>query len=270
MTGAGATDRVAATILVAVALLCAFVLIAPSLIVIAISFDSRAFISFPPQSVSLRWYGALLNHQQLIDAAWFSLRVCVTVTFWSVVMAVPAAYALVRGDFPGKAGLTVFLLSPLMVPGVVLGIAILFFGAAFGFLSSDAMLTVGLTVFCLPLVLRIVMARVAGIDVALEEASANLGASGWQTFRHIVFPQIRPAVLAGGALAFIEAFDNVAVALFTASPRQRPLPVELYYLLQYDSSPLVAAISTLEILLALTIILVVSATIGLENFGDRP
>jgi putative spermidine/putrescine transport system permease protein len=262
-------DSIGTGVLFGLAALAAIMLAAPSLIVVLISFDPRSYISFPPQSLSLRWYAALLERQQLLDAALFSLRVCLSVAALSTAMAVPAAYALVRGRFPGRSALTAFILSPLMVPGVVVGIAILFFGAAFGFRSSGPMLTIGLTVFGLPLVVRIIMARVAGIDPSLEEASANLGASRWQTFRYIIFPQIRSAVLAGAALCFIEAFDNVAISLFTASPRERPLPVEIYYLLQYDSSPLVAAVSTLEILLALVIITVVSMTIGLEKFGRR-
>src|SRR5262249_60580876 len=119
------------------------------------------------------------------------------------------------------------------------------------FRASHLMLVLSLTVFCLPFVVRIVMARLSGLDPALEEASATLGAGRLETFLRVTLPQMLGAVLGAAAVVFIEAFDNVTVALFTASPRARPLAVELYYLVQYASSPPAAAVSASEIALPL-------------------
>jgi putative spermidine/putrescine transport system permease protein len=160
-----------------------------------------------------------------------------------------------------------FLVAPQMMPGLVIGVAVLFFGAYFAFRASHLMLVLSLTVFCLPFVIRIAMARLAGLDPALEEASAALGAGRFETFLRVTLPQVTGAVLGAAAVVFIEAFDNVTVALFTASARARPLAVELYYLVQYDSSPLVAAVSAFEILLAFLAVAVASRTIGLERIG---
>lgn len=262
------SDRVGGGVLLTLASLALLLLVGPSLVVVLISFDGRQYIGFPPSSFSLRWYQALFRHEQILDAALVSLRVALDTMLLCLALGVPAAYALARGRFPARAAVAAFLLSPQMMPGLVIGVSVLFFGAYFAFRASHAMLVLSLTVFCLPFVVRIVMARLAGVDPALEEASANLGASKAQTFRRVTLPQITAAVLAGAAFAFIEAFDNVTVALFTASTRGRPLPVELYYLVQYDSSPLVAAVSALEILLAFLVVLVVSRTVGLERIGS--
>ncbi len=262
-----ASDLLGGAALVGLAAFALVLLVAPSLVVVLVSFDGRGYIGFPPSSFSLRWYRALFGHRQLIDAALVSLRVALDTTALCLALGVPAGCAVVRGRFPGKAGLAAFLLSPQMMPGLVIGISVLFFGAYFAFRASHAMLVLSLAVFCVPFVVRVVMARLAGLDPALEEASANLGAGKLRTFRHVTLPQLSPGILAAAALAFIEAFDNVTIALFTAPTRGRPLPVELYYLVQYDSSPLVAAVSALEILLAFLIVVAASRTIGLEKIG---
>jgi putative spermidine/putrescine transport system permease protein len=262
-----ASDIAGAAGLGALAAVALVMLVAPMAVVVLISFDGREYIGFPPASLSLRWHRALWQNAQIVDAAWVSLRAAAAVTLGCLALGVPAAYALVRGAFPGQAVVTAFVVAPQMIPGLVLGIATLFFGAYFAFRASQPMLVASLTVFCLPFVVRIVMARLAGLDPSLEEASAGLGAGRLQTFARVTLPQAAAGILAAAALVFIEAFDNLTVALFTASPRGRPFSVELYYLVQYDSSPLVAAVSALEILLAIVVVAVTARTVGLETIG---
>lgn len=262
-----AGDRLARAGFIALTAFSVLLLVAPSLIVIAISFEPRAYIAFPPSGFSWRWYGAVFQNQQLIDSVWVSLRISVVVMLICLGLGVPAAFASVRGRFVGKAGLNAFLLSPQMMPGMVIGIASLFFGAYIAFRASDLMLVLSLSVFCLPFVVRIVMARLAGLDPLLDEASANLGAGKLTTFRRVTLPQIAPAAFAAAAFTFIEAFDNVTVSLFTSDVRARPLPVELYYLVQFDSSPIIAAISALEIGLSFLVMLVIAKAVGLDRLG---
>jgi putative spermidine/putrescine transport system permease protein len=261
-------DRLGAIALGAVAGLALVLLVAPSLIVIAISFEPRAFFSFPPSGFSLRWYHGLLANRQLMDSLVVSLRVAAWVTAACVALGVPAAFASVRGRFPLKAAVNAFLVSPQMMPGMVIGIAMLFFGAYFAFRASNLMLTLSLSVFCLPFVIRITMARLAALDPQLDEASANLGAGKLATFFRVTLPQLGAAVVAATAFTFIEAFDNVTVALFTSDVRGRPLPVELYYLVQYDSTPVIAAISALQIMLSFLVMLILARSIGLERLGQ--
>lgn len=260
-------DRFGMLVLVAVTAFSLLLLVAPSLIVIAVSFEPRAYISFPPSGFSLRWYSWVLNNRQLTDSVLVSLRISVVVAAICVAIGLPAAFASVRGSFPGKAALNAFLLAPQMIPGMVIGIASLFFGAYFAFRASDVMLILSLSVFCLPFVIRITMARLAGLDPRLDEASANLGAGALETFFRVTLPQLAPALLAAAAFTFIEAFDNVTVALFTSNVRARPLPVELYYLVQFDSSPAIAAISALEIGLSFLVMLLIAKTVGLDRLG---
>jgi len=260
-------DRLGAAVLAVVAGFSLLLLVAPSLIVVAISFEPRGYISFPPSGFSLRWYSAVFGNRQLTDSIVVSLYVASATTAIGLLLGVPAAFASVRGTFPGKAAANAFLLSPQMMPGMVIGIASLFFGAYFAFRASNAMLVLALSVFCLPFVIRIVMARLAGLDARLDEASANLGAGKLETFARVTLPQLGPALIAAAAFTFIEAFDNVTVALFTSDVRGRPLPVELYYLVQYDSTPAIAAISALEIGLSFAVMLVIARTVGLERIG---
>jgi putative spermidine/putrescine transport system permease protein len=260
-------DRVGALLLGGLAGLALLLLVAPSVIVVAISFEPRAYITFPPSGFTLRWYEAILGNRQLMDAVGVSLRAALAVTLVTLALGTPAAFAAIRGTYRMKAAWNAFLLAPQMMPGMVIGIASLFFGAYFAFRASNAMLILALSVFCLPFVVRIVMARLAGLDPRLDEASANLGAGRLETFARVTLPQLGPALLAAAAFTFIEAFDNVTVALFTSDVRGRPLPVELYYLVQNDSTPAIAAISALEIGLSLLALFVIGRTVGLDRIG---
>jgi putative spermidine/putrescine transport system permease protein len=260
-------DRLGVAALGLVAGLALLLLVAPSLIVIAVSFEPRAYISFPPSGFTLRWYGEVFANRQLMDSIVVSLRIAFWVTAICLALGVPAAFAAVRGTFWAKPALNAFLLSPQMMPGMVIGIAALFFGAYFSFRASDLMLILALSVFCLPFVVRITMARLAGLDPALDDASMTLGAGRIETFFRVTVPQLAAPLVAAAAFTFIEAFDNVTVALFTSDVRNRPLPVELYYLVQNDSTPAIAAISAMEIGLSFAVMLVIARSVGLERLG---
>ncbi|MBM3597272.1 MAG: ABC transporter permease [Alphaproteobacteria bacterium] len=262
-----AIDLAGGTALALVAGFALLLLVAPSLIVIAVSFEPRGYIAFPPSGFSTRWYGQVLANRQLLDSIGVSVTTALWVTAITLLLGIPAAFASVRGTFAGKSAVNAFLLSPQMMPGMVIGIASLFFGAYFAFRASDQMLVLALSVFCLPFVIRIVMARLAGLDQRLDEASANLGAGALETFARVTVPQLGPAIIAAAAFTFIEAFDNVTVALFTSDVRGRPLAVELYYLVQYDNTPAIAAISAFEIALSFLVMIVIARTVGLDRIG---
>ncbi len=258
-------DKMSTGVLFTIAALALLMLLAPSVIVIAISFTEKAYIGFPPTGFTFKWYGELIGMEQIIDSSVTSLKIAAMTTVFALAIGVPAAMALVRGKFRGRALATAFIVSPQMLPGMVIGIAILFYGAYMAFYQSNLMVTVAMTAFCLPFAVRLAMARMATLDPTLDEASEILGATKVQTFFRVTVPQMMPAVIAAGAFVFIEAFDNITVALFTSSPRSRPLSVELYNLIQFDSSPVVAALSSLEIMLAILIMVVLARSIGLER-----
>jgi putative spermidine/putrescine transport system permease protein len=155
-----------------------------------------------------------------------------------------------------------------MVPGIVLGVAVLFAGAVVGISPSIWLQSIAITVFVLAVMVRTVMSRLQRLDPALEEAAANLGASSFQSLRTVTFPLLMPAILAGAVFTFVEGFDNLSVAIFTHGFRDRPLPIELLALVQNTSSPLVAAVSGVQILLAIVALVAVSASIGLERVNE--
>ncbi|MCQ0986313.1 ABC transporter permease [Jiella marina] len=258
-------DRIGATILAIIAVCTVLLLSVPSLIVIAISFTETAYIGFPPQGFTFQWYADLFARDQIIDAAVTSLQISAATTCLSLALAIPAAYGLVRGRFFGRGFASALIVAPQMLPGMVIGVATLFFGAYIAFRQSNLMVILALTVFCLPFAVRMVMARLTQLDPALEEASLSMGASKTRTFFEITARQLVGAIIAGGAFVAIEAFDNLTVALFTASPRSRPLSVELYNLVQFDSSPMVAALSSLEILAAFVVMIVLAKAVGLDR-----
>ena len=254
--------------ILAVAVLSLVLLIAPSVVVLIISFDTRAFVSFPPEGFTLRWYAEVFEQAELVGAMWTSLKVGLMVTLLCVALGVPTALACVRGRFRGTTALSVFVLVPHMVPGIVLGVAVLFAGALIGVSPSIWLQAISIAVFVMAVMVRTVQSRLMRLDESLEEAATNLGATPSQALRTVTFPLLLPAILAGAVFTFVEGFDNLSVAIFTHGFRDRPLPVELLALVQYTSTPLVAAVSGVQILLAILALAVVARTIGLDKVNE--
>lgn len=261
-------DAVGIGFILLVAVFSLLLLVAPSIIVVMISFDTRAFVSFPPEGFTLKWYAEVFKKGELVEAMVNSLQVGLTVTLLCIVLGVPTALACVRGRFRGTTALSVFVLVPHMVPGIVLGVAVLFAGALVGVSPSIWLQSISITVFILAVMVRTVQSRLMRLDPALEEAAANLRASPFQSLRTVTFPLLLPAILAGAVFTFVEGFDNLSVAIFTHGFRDRPLPVELLALVQYTSTPLVAAVSGVQIVLAIVALVAVSMSIGLDNINE--
>lgn len=261
-------DRIGIGAIICLGVLALVILVAPSIIVLIISFDTRAYVSFPPEGFTFDWYARVFEQGVLVDAMLNSLQVGVTVTALCILLGVPTALACVRGRFPGATALSVFVLIPHMVPGIVLGVAILFAGALIGIGPSIWLQSISIAVFVLAVMVRTVMSRLQRLDPALEEAAANLGATSFQSLRTVTFPLLLPAILAGAVFTFVEGFDNLSVAIFTHGFRDRPLPVELLAMVQTTNSPLVAAISGVQILLAVIALMLVALSIGLDKVNE--
>ena len=266
--GRSLADVAGIGIVKAVAVFSLILLVAPSIIVVIISFDTRAYVTFPPAGFTFRWYREVFEHSELVEAMLNSLQVGVTVTVLCILLGVPTALACVRGRFRGTTALSVFVLVPHMVPGIVLGVAVLFAGALVAVSPSIWLQSISITVFILAVMVRTVQSRLMRLDPALEEAAANLRASPFQSLRTVTFPLLLPAVLAGAVFTFVEGFDNLSVAIFTHGFRDRPLPVELLALVQYTSSPIVAAVSGVQIVLAIAALVAVSMSIGLDKVNE--
>ena len=262
-------DAVGIGLVMTCAVIALIILVAPSIVVLIISFDTRAFVSFPPQGFTFDWYKQVFTQDVLVGAMINSLKVGLAVTAICILLGVPTALVCVRGRFRGTTALSVYVLIPHMVPGIVLGVAVLFAGALVGIGPSIWLQSVSIAIFVLAVMVRTIMSRLQRLDASLEEAAANLGASPFAALRTITFPLLAPAILAGAVFTFIEGFDNISVAIFTHGFRDRPLPIELLAMVQTTNTPLVAAVSGVQILLAVLALLLLSRTVGLEKMsGD--
>ncbi len=223
-------------------------IIAPLLVVIAVSFTSQGYMAMPEQGVSLRWWRAIGDNPRFLASFWYSVRLGVTAATVSALIAVPAALAIARRRFPGRDALAALLASPLMIPHVVLGVAFLRFFSGFGLSGSFAGLVTAHVIVVTPYMLRLVGAGLTGLDPRVERAAESLGADRFTVFRRITLPLIAPGVAGGWILAFITSFDELTVSLFLASPSANPLPVQLFNHIDQMTDPLVASVSAALIL----------------------
>ena len=230
----------------AVVLLVAFMTL-PTVVVIAVSFNPTAILSFPPAGFSLRWYGNVLTYPQFQRAALNS----VVVTGGAVALALPigtmAALALERGHLRGRSVWAALLLSPLVVPGVAAGLGFLILAAALGLLRSRAVLVTVHVALVLPFVVRSVWVSVRNLDPALERAAASLGATPWRVFRRVTLPLLRPGLFAGLLFAVVVSVNEFVVSLFISNRVTETLPVAMFsYVVNY-TDPSIAALSSLFI-----------------------
>jgi putative spermidine/putrescine transport system permease protein len=199
----------------------------PILIVALYAFNTEtSAFSFPLKGFTLHWFADAWARDDMLMAAWLSIRVAVLATLLALVLGTLASLALYRRRFFGKEAVTFALILPIALPGIITGIALL---AAFQTAHLDMgfwTIAIGHGTFCVVIVYNNVVARLRRMPGSLIEASMDLGADGWQTFRHVVLPQIATALLAGAILAFALSFDEIIVTTFTAG-QAHTLPIWL-------------------------------------------
>jgi len=238
-------------------------LLAPLFLVVPISFSADMFMKFPPSGWSVKWYAAIFADSGMIKAFRNSFFLAVTVTALSLLIAIPAAYALTRLNLRFSVALLSFLTAPLLLPLIVLGLAILIIFASQGLLATYTGLTIAHLVIVLPYALRVLTTSLLGLPIVVEEAAATLGATPLRTFRHVTLPLMLPGIVAAAALSFLVSFDEVVLSLFLTGPRMSTLPVEMYHHVERQADPMVAAISCLLIIFTLAVVLVVDRSVGL-------
>ncbi len=246
----------------------------PIFVVIPLSFSSGEYLSFPPPGFSLQWYARFLADPTWTGAALLSLWVALTVMVLAVLLGTPAAVALVRGRIPGAQLINGFILTPVIVPGIIVAIGVYFFYARIGLVGSPLGLILAHTCLAVPFVVINVSATLHGFDERLEHAAMSLGATPWATFRQVTFPLIRPGIFAGAVFAFITSFDELLVALFVSGSTAVTLPRLMWDQMRFNIEPTIAAVSTL--LIACTTLLLFSAemlrrrSVRLRSGSRRP
>jgi len=225
---------------------------APIVAVVILSFNPQQFGSFPMEGFSLRWYVTLAQNQTIINAFKNSLVLGSFTAVVTTIIAIPAAMAFVRYEFPGKNTLNTLLLAPIMIPEVVLGVALLLFIRWLQQPKSFQLLLIGHVVLTLPYVLLVVQARLVGIKRVYEEAAMSLGANPFQAFKEITLPLLMPAILAGMLFSFTISFDDVTATLFWATAQNQTVPVKIFSMLRTSISPEINALGTVMIILTIS------------------
>jgi len=248
--------RAASVVLNGVAALVVVFLIVPVLVVVPISFSSSQYLDFPPRGFSLQWYERFLDSVEWTSALWVSVQAGVLATVLACILGTAAALALARSRFPGKALVVGFLVSPMIVPVIVLAIALYGIYAKLKLVGSLTGLVLAHAALGLPYVIVTVSATLQRVDERLEHAALSLGATPWRAFRHVTFPLIRPGVIAGALLAFIASWDDVVIALFISGTRSGTLPKRMWEGLRSEIDPTIAAVSTLLVAVSLAMLVV--------------
>lgn len=233
--------------LVAVNLLILLYLVAPVIVVVATAFTTTAYPVFPPQGFTLQWFERFLGMPEFTEAIRRSALLAFSSTLVATALGTFSALSLARYRFRGREAISAFMLSPILFPTIVFGLALLVFYSRVGLSGSFIGLVIAHSVLTTPFVIRLVMASLAEFDPAVEEAARNLGAGWWRTFLQVTLPLIRPGVLAGAVFAFIISFDELVVTLFLAGPDMTTLPVRIYTYVEFSSDPTISAISTMLI-----------------------
>jgi spermidine/putrescine transport system permease protein len=227
----------------------------PLVVVILYSFSATKVNAWPIRGYTLDWYRQLMEDRGIHEAIRLSITVGIIAASIAVVLGTLAAFALDRYDFPGKQAIRFFVVLPIVLPGIVTGVAMLSFFSMLGWPLSRWTIIVGHATFCTTLILNNVIARLGQLPRSLNEASADLGANGFKTFWRVTFPLVRPAILAGAILAFTLSFDEVVVTFFLTG-REKTLPLLIWGRLRQGISPEINATATVIVLVSLVGVIV--------------
>jgi putative spermidine/putrescine transport system permease protein len=246
---------------VGLALLTALVLVflvAPIVIIVPLSFSSGSFFHYPLPGFSLRWYQDFFASSFWLPSVWNSLIVGTSATLLATLLGTLAALGIWRTRFPGQGLLLAVLISPMVVPVIIVAVGVYFAFAPLGLTNGYAGLILAHTTLAAPFVVVTVLATLAGFDRSLLRAAASLGARPLTTFRRVTLPLILPGVLSGAVFAFAASFDEVVVALLIAGPGQRTLPRQMFAGINDNISLTITAAATMLIALSLGFMVFVS------------
>jgi putative spermidine/putrescine transport system permease protein len=237
-------------------------LMLPVVVVVFASFSATAYLTIPPQGWTLHWFAEVLNDPTYLGAILFSLELAAIATVIALLLALPACYALHNRWLPFSGAISGFVLSPLIFPAVVIGVALLQYMSLLGLRGNFVVLALAHVVIVTPYIVRTILAGLAGFDSALEEAARVLGANRLTAFALVVLPGVRMSLIAGFVFAFITSFDEATVTLFLLPPGQATLPVTIFSAIDLGVDPSIAAISTLLIVATIVLLALVERLEG--------
>ena len=239
----------------------------PSLFIVPVSFTTEAFIEWPPKWGSLKWYQAIIDHPTWLAAISRSLVVGISAAALAMAIGAPAAFFLARNRFFGKTAAMAFILSPLILPRIVIAVGLFYFYARLGLIGTRIGLTLGHAVLAIPYVVITVMAVLKNYDQRLDQAAASLGASPPRVLWHVTIPLIKSGLIAAFLFAFVTSFDELTISLFISAGTASTLPKQMWDDAILKVSPTLAAISTL--LLVFVTIVILTAEYFQRRAGRR-
>jgi putative spermidine/putrescine transport system permease protein len=243
-------------------------LLTPLVVTIAVSFGSSAVFTLPSPELSLRWYARLAATRGLASSLITSLQIAALSTLAALVLGTLCTIALVRGRFRGREALSTFLVSPLMLPGLVIGIAMLQAFRDAGLRGAWVSLLVAHVVIAMPYVVRTVLGALSLFDFSLIDAARTLGCSYPRALRKVLVPALAPAFLTSGMFAFLASMDNYPISIFFTDAWTKTLPIQMLQYVEESPDPTIAAISTGLILLAVLALIVGDRLVGLRRLAD--
>ena len=251
------------------AVLAYIVLLLPVLIVVLAGLNSGDYLTFPPQGISLRWVIHFLTSGTFLKAFLFSFILAIMTMAISTTLGTMVAVFLSRVNFPGKNLTRAFFLSPIILPGIILGLALyVFYATTFtSLLRTIPGLLLGHVLVTVPFVIGAVSAALANYDVSLEDAARSLGAGPLKAFRKVTLPNISNGVMAGSIFAFIVSFGQFDISLFLSTPNFTPLPIAMYVSLRYQFEPTAAAAGIFAITLVTVSMILTSKLISFKKFS---
>ncbi|MGI6612841.1 MAG: ABC transporter permease subunit [Fastidiosipila sp.] len=244
-----------------------FFIVLPLIIVVISAFSGdKMFITFPPSSYSFQWIKSVFLKTEYALSFWLSIKVAVFCTAVSLIIGILAALGLTRFKFRSVDLLKTFFLSPLTLPAVIVGIALLRFSIILGWVGDNKSLLLAHIMLATAYVIRMVLSSLVGFDLSLEEAARDLGASQFYTFRKITFPIIKPGIVVAGLFAFIVSMDETTISRFIVRGGNITLPVRIFAQLEYGLDQTVTAISCLLVTLSMVVLFIIDRTVGINKF----
>ena len=242
-------------------------LLAPLLVIAAASFSPTPVFDLPTGGASLRWYAAVGQLDGFWPALALSLEIAALSTLTSLAIGTLAGVAIARGALPGAGALAAALVSPLMMPGLVLGVAMLQFFRSLGLVSTFPALALAHLVVTLPYVARTMIAALARFDFALIDAARTLGCSFPAALLRVMVPTLAPAYVTAALFAFLASMDNYPVSIFLTDARAKTLPIKMLQYIEESPDPTLAALSTLILLATLALLIAADRAVGLHRLA---
>jgi putative spermidine/putrescine transport system permease protein len=246
-------------------------MLCPIIFVVWLSFFNDEILYFPPSGYTLRWYHNAWANEAFLEGFLFSAQVAMLAAFMGVALGVAAAIGISRYKFLFSKQVNTLLLLPLLIPGIVCGIAIyLYYLGVENILDMDIVGTYGglaIAHVCLtiPWTVKLVSASIANLDSSLEEAARNLGATPFQAFYKITLPVLRPALVAATLFSFVISFENLEVSLSLVGPGATTLPIAIMQYLEFKLDPTIAAVATVQIIIIAICMLITDRFVKLSQ-----